>query len=501
VFAAIALASLVLGRLPFLIGEEPVPDGDEAILGLMAIHALQGREVPVFFYGQSYGLSTVEALAAAAAFAVGDPSTLSLKGAMLALWALGGMFLALAARELGGSRSGWIALVLLVACPAWGVWALKARGGYLTAFLAASLCLWLACRSARLPLRPVTACGLGFAAAIAGLGMPLFLASVLPLLALLLLRNRRAIVWVSCFLGAAAPILVAWISVGELPYWRAPGFAVEALRTETLGRIGSELYTLATGRFYLESPLSTTWIQQGAAVLWTAALVAALAWGLVDSWKARTLSIPGACFWGCLATLAALAGVAAAGSRYLLPLVGPAIFLFSQWGGRGDRARWRAALVAVTVLAVAGYLSVLESAGMAGRVPIGTPYRISRADLGALVEALDERAIRAVYSVDPLLQWILTFETRERVVARWLHPRDRYPAYPRRVDQALRRGEPTAVVGLKTPEQLAQLKRGLSGLPPARRPGAARSVGEGVWVVERPGPRLIRSLGFVIGPP
>jgi len=48
-------------RLPQLLSRNLLLEGDECILGLMGMHVAQGREFPIFFYGQKYGLSIVEA--------------------------------------------------------------------------------------------------------------------------------------------------------------------------------------------------------------------------------------------------------------------------------------------------------------------------------------------------------------------------------------------------------------------------------------------------------
>ena len=76
--AALLLLSVVLLllRVPYLFSRHYVLDGDEAILGLMAWHAAQGLELPVFFWGQSYGFSHLEVLPAALADAETPPKAL-----------------------------------------------------------------------------------------------------------------------------------------------------------------------------------------------------------------------------------------------------------------------------------------------------------------------------------------------------------------------------------------------------------------------------------------
>ena len=125
---------------------EPAADGDECVLGLMAKHVAQGKEFPVFFYGQHYALSSVEAAAGALGFLRFGVSAVSLKLAMLALWTVGILFVFLAqSRFVGASRSFWITSVLLLN-PVWAAWSMKAGGGYITAFTATAVLLWLLTR-------------------------------------------------------------------------------------------------------------------------------------------------------------------------------------------------------------------------------------------------------------------------------------------------------------------------------------------------------------------
>ena len=64
----IVFLALFLLRFPRLFSPNHILDGDEAILGLMAWQAALGRDIPVFFWGQSYGFSLLETLPAALAF-------------------------------------------------------------------------------------------------------------------------------------------------------------------------------------------------------------------------------------------------------------------------------------------------------------------------------------------------------------------------------------------------------------------------------------------------
>jgi hypothetical protein len=46
-----------------------------------------------------------------------------------------------------------------------------------------------------------------------------------------------------------------------------------------------------------------------------------------------------------------------------------------------------------------------------------------------------------------MFQWVLMFASEEGTRARWITADDRVPEYPRAVDDALRSGQPVAIVG------------------------------------------------------
>lgn len=121
IYVSALLAISLISRLPQLLSPNLLLDGDECILGLMAKHIAEGKELPIFFYGQNYGLSIVEAGAGALNFLVFGTGAVPLKLAMLGLWMAGvvGYFLAFS-RPLGTSRSFWVTL-LFVLLPAWAV--------------------------------------------------------------------------------------------------------------------------------------------------------------------------------------------------------------------------------------------------------------------------------------------------------------------------------------------------------------------------------------------
>ena len=212
---ALAIVTLV-SRLPQLLSRNLLLEGDECILGLMGMHVAQGRDFPIFFYGQKYGLSIVEAPAAALSFTLFGSGAVPLKIAILAIWIAGIAFYFLAfARVMGAARSFWITL-LLALMPAWAATAMKAWSGYVTAFSATGATLYLMTRRDAAGIPWLIAGGL---TGIIYFAQPLWLPSVLPIVLYFLWLNRGRI---SCLGSYAAGILCVILFVFTMrAYWGA----------------------------------------------------------------------------------------------------------------------------------------------------------------------------------------------------------------------------------------------------------------------------------------
>ncbi|MFV2111041.1 hypothetical protein ACFHW0_01715 [Micromonospora sp. LOL_025] len=110
VLAVLAVVAGTGYRLGLLLHDAPPTNSDEATMGLAALHIAQGREFPVWFYGQAY-MGTLEAYLAAPVFALVGPSTLGLRLPTLALYAV---FVVLAWRlTLRLTGDHWFALLVV----------------------------------------------------------------------------------------------------------------------------------------------------------------------------------------------------------------------------------------------------------------------------------------------------------------------------------------------------------------------------------------------------
>jgi hypothetical protein len=144
------LVLLVVGgallRIDFMRAVNYTIDSDEAIVGLMAKHILEGAPVPTFYYGQHY-MGSLEAIMASASFWLFGVSGFSLQLVPL-LWSLAlVVVMFFLGRECGGLVVGRVAALLTAIPPvALVVWSVKARGGFIEILVLGALAMLAAAR-------------------------------------------------------------------------------------------------------------------------------------------------------------------------------------------------------------------------------------------------------------------------------------------------------------------------------------------------------------------
>ncbi len=139
-FSIISIYAVFI-RLPQIYSQNFLPDTDECVIGMMGNHLLKGENFPIFFYGQTYGLSTLEATLVSAGIFFGGISAEAIKLPMLLLYLIS-LFMLFRYVEINTNIFFAFFITLLFAAePTWLSWAMKARGGYLTALLIGFLLL------------------------------------------------------------------------------------------------------------------------------------------------------------------------------------------------------------------------------------------------------------------------------------------------------------------------------------------------------------------------
>jgi hypothetical protein len=438
------IATCVISRLPQLLSPNLLVDGDEATLGLMARHLAHARELPVFFWGQRYGLSTIEAGLGAVAFVVAGTGAVQLKVAMLALWTAGVVFLFLAqVGVIGLNRSLWIT-ALIVLGPGWAVWSMKARGGYLTAFAATAMLIWLLAGRQRLTTRNWVAAGVLIA--LAYVAQPLWVPGAIPfvLVALLSPRSWRSVGAFAA--GAAGVLLLAAVAAASTTGdWNGTPIFGNEHPLHSISEIAQQIYVTMTGAYYLwftRTPPGTATV--ALALFWSATLPALLVIQLYRVATRRFASWSHVLFASLCATLLfEFITLGARDARYMLPLLAPLVMLAGfEWTDliAPHRGPLRATAALTAILLVAGAVSVAEFRRFSFLWTNGAASMSESARLKAVASYLKAKDISHVYAMNGLLESELTFYTDEQVIARWTDPLDRHPAYPREVDRALAHG-------------------------------------------------------------
>lgn len=140
----VLLGSLL--RLDLLIANGFVIDSDEAIVGLMGKHMLEGGKIPTFYYGQHY-MGSLEAIIASVYFRFLGVSSQTLKLVPFSFALLLIPISYFLAREISGRFGARVTSVSMAIPPsALVVWSCMARGGFIEIVLIGAIALLLACR-------------------------------------------------------------------------------------------------------------------------------------------------------------------------------------------------------------------------------------------------------------------------------------------------------------------------------------------------------------------
>jgi hypothetical protein len=451
-FYLVALGAIsVVSRLPQLLSPNLLLDGDECYVGLMAKHVAQGKEFPIFFYGQHYGFAPLEAAAGALGFVIFGTGALTMKLAMLALWTVGVLFLFLAlSRLLGASRSFLIASVLLFN-PAWAVSSMKAWSGYITSFTATAALLWLLVQDRERDTIVRWAIA-GALTAVIYLAQPLWLPGVLPIL-VVVLASRRRLSWGVIYLSvtAAAIVLVELAPATRADPWTGPALGNSDL-FGSLPFVAHQVYVNLTGSYYLWWAIDPPGpITKALAVVWSGMLPAAVVIQLYRLVTKRYCLSSHLLFVSVCSTLVAewvLLG--ARDGRYLLPLSGLLVLLAGvELVDLVDRRLFpkRATLALTLAVLLLGALSMREFREFNFLWTNPQKRLTETRRLRRVVNYLKASGVRYAFSMNGLLDPQLDFYSDEAVLARWSDATGRYPAYVTEVNRALAHGENVAVVG------------------------------------------------------
>jgi 4-amino-4-deoxy-L-arabinose transferase-like glycosyltransferase len=201
---------IAAARITILLTSQTHVHSDEAIIGLMAKHILEGRYFPFYMYGQSYNAGAAwEAYLAAIAFAVFGVSVVSLKGCIVALSLFCVFLFYWMCLTLYDQRTALLATIAFAFAPSLLKWHFQVRG-YSWYFLSIPILMILfsAIQSGRAPKQRMLFL-FGLASGMSIWCLELAIPIVGALWTLLILRRR--------FVVSEAAFGLGGLTVGYLP--------------------------------------------------------------------------------------------------------------------------------------------------------------------------------------------------------------------------------------------------------------------------------------------
>jgi hypothetical protein len=502
---AAALLLAVLFRLPQLLSPQLLMDPDEAVIGVMARLLADGEQLPIFMLGRGHGLSMLEAALTASSITIFGATPLAIKLAMLALWLVGLIFFVLAIKELFCPRLAVLIAPLLALAPGWAVWSMKARGGYITAFVFSNIGLWLIgkIRKRALP-NPLVMGAVGVSVGVTYLAQPFFAIAMLPFL--LLLSNAKLRGWVAAGAGAAGVVILLRVLARDAFVGKVPGGMRFDRMLDDLVHLPERVWLALSGGYYYYLTILPGFWTIVAATLWTILLTALGVSALVNLQINRKWTVRHASLAALTAMFAVVFIVDTPTSgfpyRYLLPLTGITLLLAgTELAERTQQWRGRTFILAYAMLIGTSAAATLEfgRVSMAGRPWLrgGAGRAPEVAEVREMIRLLQGSSVRHIYTLDAGLQWTTMYLSNGAITARSVRIFDRHPPFPRTVDAALYSNQPVALVAYRE-----DFEQALEEHPDvARLAGRPRSVGLRFIVLVDPSPDLLKGLGFRLTPP
>lgn len=290
----------ILTRLPHFLSPHFFIDGDEAIVGIMGNDLLNGKNFPVFFYGQNYGLSTLEVFFAAFWIKLLGSTILALKLASLSLFSLGITFITIGLQK--KSIVNWkiiLIISLLITFPSWTLWATYLRGGYLTAFLCCCLVFYLTSGSMN-KNRHFVLLGL-----IAGIGflsqMLIFFAGIMLILFFIIEEKPSWKQLVILSISSNVIILFFQLFKVENPFWIGPKLFDFSVSLETKMLYLSENFIPSySNYFYFSHPLKIPVIWNSALIISLLLILVFIIFSFIYKMKKRIVLVFLGLLFGCL---------------------------------------------------------------------------------------------------------------------------------------------------------------------------------------------------------
>lgn len=439
-------------RLPQLLSENLLLDGDECIVGLMAKHAFEGEKIPFFFYGQPYAFSFVETEVIKLFYHAFGISEIAIKLAMLTLWCIGVIFFHKTLIEIGSKNKlvPFLITLVFVLSPSFAVWSMKARGGYLTAFLLTSIITFLIFNR-KLKYNKLTTLLIGFLITYVYQSQAIWLIGLIPIVAFYILTKNYVKRFFLVIFGMATGMLTFHFMKNIFKFPKLTKWP--KLELDIFLSIPQRVYQNLTGSYnygkFIEPAISIKLLALITTILIFFSIAASVFF-LIKKKKVNPLF-----YATCLSVISIIAFSYCVKNfhlRYLLPLSGfTYLMLFLLINNLKN--------IKLVMLP----LCLLISISAYAMYDFSNYKTGSKEQLYSLISKLQSNNVTHIFCEGGLLQWQIMFYSKEEIMCRSTSNRDRRQKYVERVNEEFEKNvQNTAIVGYYNKRFVATLNSSIT---------------------------------------
>lgn len=418
----------IISRLPLLLSDNLLLDGDECIVGLMAKHFVEGKEFPIYFYGQSYGFSFIEVISISLFYLIFGFSAIAVKLGMLMMFIIGVLFFYKTLKFIN-TTNVWLPFLIcliFVLSPSLAVWSMKARGGYLTAFLLTSIVIFFCLKKSSLNsvFYSIT---IGVLAVVIFESQPLWIAGVIPFVIYYLIVHFSAKKLLMFVISVLIFLMFFQLFKNNLPnYWEKPPFSLQSFSFENFLEIPRHIFIHFSGNFYYNRVLEFNYLLLLISGVLCLMFFVAVVLGIFKNRSKMSFDpIYLTVLFSIILTLSYTPLMKGENYRYLLPLGGIAFLSIFLVLKNSINYRIINFFLILFIVLESVHLFNLKN------------YSIeNRKEISSIIDEIDSKKVHFAFCDGGLLQWQIVFYSTERIKTRFLYLTDRYPDYIEQVNNA-----------------------------------------------------------------
>ncbi|MCT4624043.1 MAG: hypothetical protein N4A46_10510, partial [Schleiferiaceae bacterium] len=411
--------SAIAVRIPHVLDSNLVLDGDEAIIGLMAIDFIENGKFPGYFAGQHYGLSTIEVLTSAFSFQIFGIQDWAQKLSTFVIWVIGLIYFYKALTHIQPKHWKMALLIslLLAWAPTWLYWSMKARGGYVSAFCAVSVLLFLITKPQPKSSNYIF---IGVLFSLISQFQLLFCLGVIPLILYKTVHQWKNKSWLIPISGIVTMLMLYPAKIAQVNIWNPSLLTFNHGISSWLSNFPLRLTHHFSGTYYLGANWPMTPLALACGALLTLFLGSFLLYTLIKWGKRKELFNTKSLLAFGIGGNIVVSFFLIPGGRYYLPIL-MLLLLLVFLSFKKETLKVNVALGALCLLFISASL----------RNPFkvkADQYRFAtnmdKSSLNLLSETLEKEKIKNVFTANGLGQYQLMFYTKGEVNARYLLEKD-----------------------------------------------------------------------------